>query len=127
MATAHGPDVATLAALLHESNLNDSFPTGLVDTCTAISDLIDMIVHLPTNPLSLFLDLEGVQLSRHGSISILQVHICTDDRTYLIDIHTLGDKAFSTSGAGGETLKGIQESEFIPKVFFDVRNDSDAL
>jgi exonuclease 3'-5' domain-containing protein 1 len=46
--------------LLHESNLNDSFPTGLVDTCTAISDLIDIIADLPTDPPSLYLDLEGV-------------------------------------------------------------------
>jgi exonuclease 3'-5' domain-containing protein 1 len=63
--------VATLASLLHESNLNDSFPTGLVDICTAISDLIDIIADLPTDPPLLYLDLEGVQLSRHGSISIL--------------------------------------------------------
>jgi exonuclease 3'-5' domain-containing protein 1 len=45
----------------------------------------------------------------------------------LVDIHTLGDKAFSTIGAGGQTLKGILESDSIPKVFLDVRNDSDAL
>jgi exonuclease 3'-5' domain-containing protein 1 len=45
----------------------------------------------------------------------------------LVDIYTLGDKAFPTIGAGGRTLKGILESDSIPKVFFDVRNDSDAL
>jgi exonuclease 3'-5' domain-containing protein 1 len=39
----------------------------------------------------------------------------------------LGNKAFSTPGATGETLKGILESDSIPKVFFDVRNDSEAL
>jgi hypothetical protein len=35
--------------------------------------------------------------------------------------------AFSTAGTNGQTLKTILESETIPKVFFDVRNDSDAL
>jgi exonuclease 3'-5' domain-containing protein 1 len=45
----------------------------------------------------------------------------------LIDIHTLGDKAFSTAGASGQTLKGVLESDSIPKVFFGIRNDSDAL
>jgi exonuclease 3'-5' domain-containing protein 1 len=44
----------------------------------------------------------------------------------LIDIHILGGKAFSTAGASGKTLKGILESDSIPKVFFNVRNDSDA-
>jgi exonuclease 3'-5' domain-containing protein 1 len=78
MATADGPDVATL---LSESNLNDVSPMGLVDTSTGISDLIDIIANLPNSPPSLYLDLEGIQLSRHGSISILQIHICTDDRT----------------------------------------------
>lgn len=45
----------------------------------------------------------------------------------MIDIHTLGAKAFLTAGASGQTLKGDLESESIPKAFFDARNDSDAL
>ncbi len=32
-----------------------------------------------------------------------------------------------TARASGQTLKGILESGSIPKVFFDVHNDSDAL
>jgi exonuclease 3'-5' domain-containing protein 1 len=47
--------------------------------------------------------------------------------TFLIDIHTLGDKAFSNPSANGQTLREIRESDSIPKVFFDTRNDSDAL
>ncbi|TVY34783.1 hypothetical protein LSUB1_G007473 [Lachnellula subtilissima] len=47
--------------------------------------------------------------------------------TYVIDIHTLGKEAFCTPGRAGTTLKDIFESESIPKVFFDVRNDSDAV
>lgn len=101
--------------------------TDLVDTRTAVADFINAIADLPTSPPSLYVDLEGVYLSRHGSISILQVHVSPNNRTYLIDIHTLGDNAFSTAGSTGETLKGILESDSIPKVFFDVRNDSDAL
>ena len=127
MATVHERDVSALVDSLQKSNLNETLPTGLVDTCTAVADLIDAIANLPTSPPSLYIDLEGVNLSRHGSVSILQVHFSPDNRTYLIDIHTLGDKAFSTAGASGQTLKGILESDSIPKVFFDVRNDSDAL
>lgn len=42
-------------------------------------------------------------------------------------MHVLGAQAFNTSGAKGKTLKDILQDEKIPKVFFDVRNDSDAL
>jgi exonuclease 3'-5' domain-containing protein 1 len=127
MATLHEWDMSTLVDLLQKSNLDNTLPTGLIDTCTAMANLIDALANLPTSPPSLYLDLEGVYLSRHGSISILQVHVSPNNRTYLIDIHILGDKAFSTAGANGQTLKGILESGSIPKVFFDVRNDSDAL
>lgn len=127
MATLHERDVSALVDSLQRSNLDDTLPTGLVDTCTAVADLIDALVSLPTSPPSLYLDLEGVYLSRHGSVSILQIHVSPNNRTYLIDIHVLGDKAFSTTGASGQTLKGILESDLIPKVFVDVRNDSDTL
>jgi len=127
MATVHEKDLSALVDSLQKSNLDETLPTGLIDTCTAIADLIDVMAKLPTSPPSLYIDLEGVDLSRRGSISILQVHVSPDNRTYLIDIHTLGDEAFSITGASGQTLKGILESDSIPKVFFDVRNDSDAL
>jgi exonuclease 3'-5' domain-containing protein 1 len=127
MATVPEQVVSALVDSLQKSNLDDTLPTGLIDTCTAVADLTDALANLPTSPPSLYLDLEGVFLSRHGSVSILQVHVSPNDRTYLIDIHTLGNKAFSTTGASGQTLKGILESDSIPKVFFDVRNDSDAL
>lgn len=99
----------------------------LVDTVSQISALVDELYALPTTTPSLFIDLEGVNLSRHGSISILQILSLPTRRTYLVDVHTLQDKAFETSGANSRTLKDVLESKSIPKVFFDVRNDSDAL
>ncbi|TVY15299.1 hypothetical protein LARI1_G007921, partial [Lachnellula arida] len=102
-------------------------PNGLIDTPTAISNLIDALVDLPTNPPSLYIDLEGVHLSRFGSISILQLLVAPTNETYLLDVHVLGYKVFSAPGTNGSTLKDILESASIPKVFFDVRNDSDAL
>lgn len=82
---------------------------------------------LPKSPPSLYLDIEGVNLCRHGSVSIVQLLVVPQNRTYLLDVHTLKDAAFNTPGATGQTLKHILEAEAIPKVFFDVRNDSDAL
>jgi exonuclease 3'-5' domain-containing protein 1 len=42
-------------------------------------------------------------------------------------VYTLGAQTFTTAGTDGPTLKDILEDPDIPKVFFDVRNDSDAL
>jgi exonuclease 3'-5' domain-containing protein 1 len=47
--------------------------------------------------------------------------------TYIVDVHVLGGEVFSTTNTTGNSLKTILESANIPKVFFDIRNDSDAL
>ncbi|EFQ30361.1 3'-5' exonuclease [Colletotrichum graminicola] len=45
-----------------------------------------------------------------------------------IDVRTLGHKAFRTPGyKSNQALQSVLESPKITKVFFDVRNDSDAL
>jgi exonuclease 3'-5' domain-containing protein 1 len=99
----------------------------LIDTQANVGSLADTLLDLPTHPPSLYMDLEGVKLSRHGSVSILQIYVLPVNRTYLVDIHTLQNAAFTTMGTRGHSLKTILESATIPKVFFDIRNDSDAL
>lgn len=100
----------------------------LVDTVEALPAFIALLLEQPTKPSpSLFLDLEGVKLSRQGTISILQIHLAPLNKSYLVDIHTLGLKAFDTAYDAGNTLRSVLQSSTIPKVFFDVRNDSDAL
>lgn len=42
-------------------------------------------------------------------------------------MHLLGEKAFNTAGGHQKTFKDVLQNDSIPKVFFDVRNDSDAL
>jgi exonuclease 3'-5' domain-containing protein 1 len=79
---------------------------------------------------ALYIDLEGVDLCREGSLSILTLLIDTGIptiRVCLIDVHSLGSQAFNTTGIKQKTLRDILQDEKIPKVFFDVRNDSDAL
>ncbi|KAH8129531.1 hypothetical protein FP744_10000547 [Trichoderma asperellum] len=105
-------------------------PSGwtFVDTVPALSALIDSLKGLPREPPSIYIDLEGVNLSRHGTISILQLYIHPTKTVYLIDVLVLKEKCFSTPGTTGRlTLRDILESKTNPKVFFDVRNDSDAL
>jgi exonuclease 3'-5' domain-containing protein 1 len=106
----------------------------IIDTSEQVGALVDWLVfrHAPPAPHSptMYLDLEGVDLCRHGSISILTLLIntgATVGRVCLIDVHTLGAQAFKTAGAEGKTLQDILQDERLPKVFFDARNDSDAL
>jgi exonuclease 3'-5' domain-containing protein 1 len=79
---------------------------------------------------TMYIDLEGVNLCRDGSLSILTLLIDTGTptvRACLVDVHLLGSQTFNTTGIKQRTLKDIFQDEKIPKVFFDVRNDSDAL
>jgi exonuclease 3'-5' domain-containing protein 1 len=106
----------------------------IIDTPKQVGALADWLVfcHADTVPYSpiMYLDLEGVNLCRHGSISILTFLVntgATSRRVCLIDVHALGAQAFRTAGAKGKTLQDILQDENIPKVFFDARNDSDAL
>lgn len=106
----------------------DSLPeSGFIDTPAAVSALVDILYAQPSKPPSLYFDVEGVNLSRQGSVSILQVFVRPTGQAYLIDVYTLNDKAFTTRGKRGHSLKDILEAPLTPKVFFDVRNDSDAL
>lgn len=124
---SNGENLAEATRLLAGIELDSLTNSGLVDSPGAVSALMDTLYKQPTTPPSLYIDLEGVELSRHGTISILQIFVQSTGRTYLVDIHTLRDKAFSTCGIHSGTLKEMLESEAIPKIFFDVRNDSDAL
>lgn len=54
-------------------------------------------------------------------------HIHPQNHVYLIDIYKLGADAFNIGASNGHTLKSVLESTAIPKLFFPVRNDFDAL
>jgi exonuclease 3'-5' domain-containing protein 1 len=99
----------------------------IISTISDLISLLDSLENLPIDPPSLYVDLEGVQLGRHGSVSLVSLHVLPLRRTYIIDVHILGKLAFTTKVSGGRSLKCILESHTIPKVVFDIRNDSDAL
>ncbi len=100
---------------------------NLIDTEDQVRPLIENIRSKePGKPL-IFVDLEGVDLSRHGSIAIMQILIPPSPIVHLLDVHVLERQAFDTAGSDGLTLRSVLESEDYSKVFFDVRNDSDAL
>ncbi|KAG5992724.1 hypothetical protein E4U52_002569 [Claviceps spartinae] len=99
-------------------------PIIRVASCrSTLISLIDSIKNLPT----LYVDLEGCQLSRNGTISIVTLYATALATAYVVDVHKLGKSAFTTANTTGTTLKAILESANIKKIIFDVRNDSDAL
>ena len=69
-------------------------------------------------------DCEGVRMSRTGPVTVVQC--ATRDAIYLIDVQSLGGRAFGDRNAGG--LRDVLESSEAPmKLMFDCRMDSDAL
>ena len=101
--------------------------TVVVDSLSSLECLLDNASDLPSEPPSIFIDLEGIRLGRKGSISIISIYIAPKKIVYLVDIYTLGSSALSTTNAKINSLQTLLGSSVIPKVIFDVRNDSDAL
>jgi len=95
----------------------------------SVPELVAFLSSIPTSS-TLYLDLEGKNLSRNGTITIITILIHPQNTVHLIDILTLGEIAFTTisnTGNEGKTLKSILEDPDITKFFWDVRNDADAL
>ncbi|KAK3369513.1 hypothetical protein B0T24DRAFT_596251 [Lasiosphaeria ovina] len=96
----------------------------LADTVSQVATLTDALWGLPTHPPSLY-------LKTHVNFAevphILAIHVLPTNRTYLVNVNMLGDKAFSTRGENGLSLKDILQHPAVPKVFFDVRLDSFSL
>jgi len=111
-------------------------PYTFVDTMDAVPVMLRQIEEAreqldatkinPHTPL-LYIDVEGCDLCRHGTVSLIQIHIPTIQMTFILDVFVLGADVFTASIDPSITLKSILESPEIIKCFFDVRNDSDAL
>jgi exonuclease 3'-5' domain-containing protein 1 len=86
-------------------------------TATLISAVAELEAFLSSIPPSstLYLDLEGNCLSRHGTISLITILIYPQRVVRLIDVLVLGKLAFTTVSNNGQTLKSILEDPDIPK------------
>src|SRR5271168_985159 len=80
---------------------------SFVDSPASVSLFVDSLKDLPADPPSLYIDLEGENLCREGSISLLVVLVFPKNHVYLIDVHNLQASAFTTAGKEGKTLKSI--------------------
>ena len=99
----------------------------LVDTVAALQSFLSSLPPCNDKRPDLHIDLEGDDLCRHGTLSVVTIFVESRNTVHLIDVTTLRDSAFSTPGDNCRTLKYILESDEMIKVFFDIRNDSDAL
>lgn len=126
---AHSQVIPSLLSDVKEPVAEQSSDYRLVDTAAKMISFLDCISDIPTASAepSLYIDLEGVNLSRQGSICIIQIMVLHSYNVYLVDILKLGSDAFTISCGKGTSLRQVLESDGIIKAFFDVRNDSDAL
>jgi exonuclease 3'-5' domain-containing protein 1 len=76
---------------------------------------------------TLYVDLEGNSLSRHGTIFLITILVYPQRIIRLIDVLVLGKLAFTTASSNGKTLKSIFEDLDVLKCVWDVRNDADVL
>ena len=72
-------------------------------------------------------DCEGCNLGRNGSLTIFQMRIRSLKHTYVFDVLALGGRVmFETEGEEGQSLRKLLQSQQV-KVFWDVRQDQDAM
>lgn len=123
---------------LHDSTVeqtfvDSSFRVSLVDSFGSLMKLLRhwefQFANLTNgHELALAVDFEGVKLCRHGPLCLIQLTI-SDDPTlvYVLDVHVLGKKCFAMQTPNGTSMKSLLEDPNIRKVWFDPRNDVDAL
>jgi exonuclease 3'-5' domain-containing protein 1 len=111
------------------------------DSEHAIRGMLRDILSPARDDPRIIVDLEGNNLGAKGDISLLVVHVEHFNKTYLVDMLTLGKSAFTffidhfrctghedTHGvAETVSLKSVLESEEWPKLLWDCRTDSNAL
>ncbi|PTB47284.1 hypothetical protein M431DRAFT_541091 [Trichoderma harzianum CBS 226.95] len=67
--------VKAITALPGGTNFGDSLNMTFIDTVYSVAKVVDSLERLPIEPPSIYIDVEGVNLSRYGTISILQLYV----------------------------------------------------
>jgi exonuclease 3'-5' domain-containing protein 1 len=103
----------------------DSLNIVMVSTTQALQGCLAAILPTPwpKSPVNIAVDIEGVDLSRKGRISIIQLFVRDGDTVWLIDVTTLGKLAFDEVDSEGRSLRGILQGTAVKKVR-DVRPSS---
>lgn len=86
----------------------------IVDTTVTLDTCLQDIAYPTATKLAL--DLEGVNLCRNGTVSLLQVFSHTSQTIWIVDVTTLGSLAFTHTNPEGHSLKAVLEDARIIKV-----------
>jgi exonuclease 3'-5' domain-containing protein 1 len=80
-----------------------------------IGSIFELQKFLPvlSKSTALYLDIEGWNLCRHGTISIITILSHPSNQAQLIDVSALGDLAFSTTLEDGKSFRSILEDHSI--------------
>lgn len=97
---------------------NLGFCYHLIDT----EDKLNFMLGKIANDSIINIDFEGIDLCKTGKVCLAQVHASNSDTVFLVDFITMNP----FTAANGK-FKHLMESEAICKVFFDPRNDIDAI
>jgi exonuclease 3'-5' domain-containing protein 1 len=120
-------NLETVTERLAAGKLESKPVVTFVNDTPAVAQLVNLLNrHLTAQPL-IFIDLKGVNLSRHRNVSIIQVYYMPIKYTYSINIYIIGNKYFLTPRSNNHTLKDILKCNNITKVFFNIHNDLDTL
>lgn len=99
----------------------------MVDIPTTLVEFLDGLDDIATDLLLLYLDLEGNELSKDSTLTLISVFVLSRNYTYIIDIQVLAKAAFNTTASSSTIFKSVLELLNILKALFDIRNNSNVL
>lgn len=97
---------------------NLGFYYKLIDS----EDLMILMLDSIKDSKMINIDFEGINLCKIGKVCLAQVHASKSDTVFIIDFITMNP--FEVANG---RFKDLMESEMVCKVFFDPRNDIDAI
>jgi hypothetical protein len=114
--------------------MNSAFRVILVDNygyllqfLRKVEIMVEDAAQNNTVPL-LAVDFEGVKLCRSGELCLAQFTIGNDPcSVYVVDVYKLGKGAFQVTSPRNTSLHSVLEDQQVRKIWFDPRNDVDAL
>lgn len=116
---ARKDEPSTIIPITINIGRNETSTYKYVDTKDKFIEVMKELQEMIKNKQMIAVDCEGVNLSRFGSVTL--INIGTRELVYLIDILKIGNSVFD------DGLRSILEDSGIEKLMFDCREDADAL
>eukprot|EP00438_Fugacium_kawagutii_P017057 Skav216350 [mRNA] locus=scaffold2385:148927:149763:- [translate_table: standard] len=104
------------------------FSIKLIDSYGSLLMMLQHVERLrESSNLVIAVDFEGVKLNRSGQLCLVQIAFNDiPSRVYVLDVYVL-PRSMHLETPNGTSLKGLLEDWRILKIWFDPRNDVDAL